>query len=157
MVLSPFNKDYSSPEDQAWKKGWSPYNETLGPNRASDADPKAFTNRFVSSLRSKNPDYRDFYNQNVFSADEAKQSQSNIDRAYNSFNAQFKNKDDNYIANDFLAKYSSGVDRGLIEPDRAVFPDSLARLVTQPATAGSSVKDPNTVGKFAGSSGAQIS
>jgi hypothetical protein len=47
-----------------------------------------------------------------------------------------------------LQEYSQGVARGLIESDKAVKPENLARLVTQQATVGSNEKDQNTVSKF---------
>lgn len=156
LTPPPFSKDFSSPAEQAWKKGWSPYNETLGPYRGSDSDPKAFTNRFISSMEAKNPDYKGFYGQ-VFSADDAERSQQKIDNAYKSSVAQFDVEEDNNIANDFLNKYSESIARGLIEEDRAVTKDSLASLVREPAAARISDKDPNTANKYAGASGANIS
>lgn len=147
MVLPAFSKDYSSPADQAWRTGEGPYQGTLGPNRSADTDPTAFTNRFVTELRS-NPDYKNFYSKNIFSSDTAKASQDKINTSSTEDSATFKNPLDNTFANDFLSKYSEGVARGLIEEDRAVRPDNLARLTTEPATAASSAKDPNTANKF---------
>lgn len=153
-MVSLFSRDYSDPAEQAWRTGKSPYQQTLGPNRGSDADPYSFQNSFVSDLR-KNPDFKNFYNNSVFSSDTASMSQQKLDDSSYRNTANFVNPSDNNLANDFLVKYSQGVSRGLIEQDRAIFPSNLSRLTTEPATAGSNEKDPNTTGKFPGQQGVQ--
>jgi len=40
------------------------------------------------------------------------------------------------------------IERGLIEPERAITKEGLARLTSQPATFGSNQSDPNTASKF---------
>jgi hypothetical protein len=147
MLQNPFSKDYTSPADQAWRTGESPDQGTLGPYRHADQDPASFRNSFVSKLR-HNPDYKTFYSGNIYSADTAAASQQKIDTAAETSTASFKDPGNNTLANDFLTKYSQGVDRGLIEEDRAVKPENLARLTNEPAAARISSKDPNTVNKF---------
>lgn len=142
-----FSKDYTSPADQAWRTGKGPDQGTLGPNRQADTDSTSFKDSFVSKLRD-NPGYKNFYNGSIFSADTAAASQQKIDEQSNTADSTFKDPGDTSIANDFLTKYSEGVNRGLIEEDRAVKPDNLARLTSEPAAAGASEKDPNTINKF---------
>jgi hypothetical protein len=142
-----FSKDYTSPADQAWRTGKGPDRGTLGPNRKTDTDPESFKDSFVSKLRD-NPGYKNFYNGSVFSADTAELSQQKINDESKTTNATFKDPNDTNLANDFLTKYSEGVSRGLIEEEDAVTPDNLARLTGEPAAAGASEKDPNTVNKF---------
>lgn len=144
MAFKSFSKDYTSPSDQAWRDGKSPYNETIGPYRSTN--PESFRNNFVSELN-KNPDFKGFYQQ-AFGSDTAQESQEKIDRASQSKKASFVDDRNNSLANDFLTKYSEGVARGLVEEDRAVFPENLAKLVTENATSGSNLKDPNTTNQF---------
>ena len=136
-----FPKDYSSPTDQAWRTGKSPYSGTLGPNRTADAirDP------FAADAK-KNPDFANFYNRTF--SEVAPQSQAKIDAAAQSDQPNFTNPGDQSFAKSFAKLYAQGVSRGLVEEDRAVRPDNLARLTTESATEGSSSKDPNTAGKF---------
>ena len=145
--LQSFSKDHTSPADQAWRTGKGPDRGTLGPNRRADTDSTSFKDSFVSKLRD-NPGYKNFYNGSIFSADTAAASQQKIDEQSNTADSTFKDPGDTSIANDFLTKYSEGVNRGLIEEDRAVKPDNLARLTSEPAAAGASEKDPNTINKF---------
>jgi hypothetical protein len=142
-----FSKDYTSPADQAWRTGKGPDRGTLGPNRRADTDSTSFKDSFISKLRD-NPGYKNFYNGSIFSADTAAASQQKIDEQSNTSDSTFKDPGDTSIANDFLTKYSEGVSRGLIEEDRAIGPDNLARLTSEPAAAGASEKDPNTINKF---------
>lgn len=144
MAFKSFSKNYTSPSDQALREGKSPYNETIGPYRSTSPD--SFRNNFVSKLN-KNPDFKGFYQQ-AFGADTAQESQNKINTAYKSREASFVDDRNNKLANDFLAKYSEGVSRGLVEEDRAVFPENLAKLVTENATQGSNTREPNTVGAF---------
>lgn len=147
VTRNPFSKDYTSPADQAWRTGEGPDQGTLGPYRSSDQDPTSFRNSFVTKLRN-NPDYKNFYNGSVYSADTAAASQEKINNAAKSSTATFKDLGNNNIANDFLTKYTEGIDRGLIEEDRAVKPENLAELTSEPAAARISAKDPNTANKF---------
>ena len=147
MAGTYFSKDYTSPSDQAWRTGESPYQGTLGPYRRADQEPDSFKNKFVSELRA-NPDYKNFYEQSNFQADTAALSQQKINNQSQTPYATFLDPGDSQLANDFLTKYTEGINRGLIEEDRAIKPDNLARLASEPAAAGISAKDPNTVNKF---------
>jgi hypothetical protein len=142
-----FSQDYSGPVKQAWLTGKGPDEGTLGPNRKTDTDSGSFKNSFVSKLRD-NPGYKNFYNGSVFSDDTAELSQQKINDKSKTPDALFKNPNDTDRANAFLTRYSEGVSRGLIEEEDAVTPDNLARLTGEPAAAGASEKDPNTVNKF---------
>lgn len=150
-MIPLFSKSNTSPTDQAWREGKSPYSGTLGPNRTATD----FTNAFVSRLKD-NPDYNDFYTGSNFTQDTANLAQQKIDMSSQSFNPVFANPADNPFANDFLAKYTQGVSRGLISEEDRVGPDKLAMLASQPATAGSSQRSPNTVSKFPGEEGIQV-
>lgn len=152
MAFKTFSKNYTSPSDQALREGRPADNSTLGPYRVTGTD--SFRNKFVSDLK-KNPDFPGFYQQ-AFGAETAQASQNKIDTAYQSREASFVDDRNNKLANDFLAKYSQGVARGLVEEDRAIFPENLARLVTENATDGSNLKDPNTTNRFPGEGGVQI-
>lgn len=150
-MLPPFSKSKSSPQDQTWREGKSPYSGTLGPNRtASD-----FTDAFVAKLRD-NPDYEGFYGGSNFNQETAQLSQQKIDQAAASREPAFDNPADNPFAKDFLAKYSEGVARGLISEEDRVGEDKLSILASQPATAGSSEKNPNTANQFPGQGGIQV-
>lgn len=144
MAFKQFSKDYTSPSDQAWRDGKSPSMGTLGPNKGFSVD--SFRNNFVADLR-KNPDFADF-SQQAFAADTAQRSQDKLNTAYKTNIATFVDDRDNNLANDFLTKYSEGVARGLVEEDKAVFPENLAKLVTENAVSGSNLKDPNTANQF---------
>jgi hypothetical protein len=150
-MLPRYSKSSDSPADQAWREGKSPYSGTLGPNRTA-AD---FTDAFVAKLRD-NPDYNSFYTGSNFTQDVANQAQQKIDYSAQTYTPTFSNPNDNPFANDFLSKYTEGVARGLISEEDRVGPDKLAMLASQPATAGSSQKSPNTVAKFPGEGGIQV-
>lgn len=137
-----FPKDYSSPADQAWRSGESPYSGTLGPNRTADPirDP------WAADMK-KNPDYANFYANRTF-VDVAPQSQAKIDAASKSDQPNFSNPGDQSFATAFAKNYAQAISRGLVEEDRAVKPGNLARLSSESATVGSNESDPNTAGKF---------
>lgn len=160
MTFRPYTKDYSNPEDQAFRAGIRPgENARLGPNQSAITNPRDFANKFVN-LRF-NPDAKaNLWNSNVFGSDTAAQSQGKINAAAASDSPAFMNPEDNKFAWDFLQKYSGpggAIERGLIEPDRAITKEMLARLSTEPATFGASQKDPNTASKFPGESGIKAS
>ena len=155
MVLQPFDKDYSTPADQAWRRGAQADAGVLGPNPRSAQDPQSFKNAFVNKIRF-NPDSKNFYTSNVFSQEIADKSQGKIDTAAGTDQPGFVNPGDNQLAKDFISKYSQGVSRGLIEEDRAITKGGLARLASESATAGSSERDPNTANKFPGEGGTQV-
>jgi hypothetical protein len=150
MFPPVFNERFSSPADLAWKEGKSPYSGTLGPNRTADT----LKNTFVSEVK-KNPDYDQFYSDRTF-FNVAPQSQQRIDQLSRTPFSQFSNPGDRSFADMFLKSYSQGVSRGLIEQDRAVFPENLSRMATEPAAMVSNEKDPNTAGKFPGEGGVKI-
>lgn len=150
-MLPPFSKSSSSPQDQTWREGKSPYSGTLGPNRAA-AD---FTDAFVSKLKD-NPGYENFYGGSNFNQETAQKSQQKINQSATTQEPAFLNPDDNPFAKDFLSKYSEGVTRGLISEEDRVGPDKLSILAAQPATAGSSEKNPGTTNQFPGQGGIQI-
>lgn len=147
-----FSKNSTSPSEQAWRTGKPPDNQTLGPNK--NLGPDSFRNKFVARVR-ENPDFDGFYQQ-VFGAETAQRSQDKLNNASVTNEALFIDERNNALANDFLGKYYKGVSRGLIEEDRAVFPENLSRLVTENAIAGSNLKDPNTTNQFPGAGGVQI-
>lgn len=160
MAFRPFTKDYSDPSDKAFRAGVRPAeNPRLGPNQGGIADPKDFADKFIN-LRF-NPDARaNLWNSNVFGADVAASSQGKIDAAASTDSPAFSNPDDNKFAWDFLMKYSGpggAIERGLVEPDRAITKEMLARLTTQPAALGANQRDPNTVSRFPGESGISAS
>jgi hypothetical protein len=155
MVTQPFRKAYGSPSEQAWRQGQSPYAGTLGPYPSAASDPESFKNGFVEKMRA-NPDSKNFYNSSVFGSDTAGRSQAKIDAASETDQPSFAGSGDNALAKDFVSKYSQAIERGLIEEDRAVTRDGLARIASQSATEGSSERDPNTTNKFPGASGASI-
>ena len=155
MVMQPFSKSYGGPAEQAWREGQPAYAGTLGPYPSSATDPESFKNGFVEKMRA-NPDSKNFYNNSVFGRDIADQSQAKIDAASKTDQPSFTNPGNNELAKDFVSKYSQAIERGLIEEDRAVTRDGLARIASQSATEGSSERDPNTTSKFPGASGASI-
>jgi hypothetical protein len=155
MVTQPFSKSYGGPAEQAWRQGKPAYAGTLGPYPASSTDPESFKNGFVEKMRA-NPDSKNFYNSSVFGSDSAVQSQAKIDAASKTDQPSFASPENNSFAKDFVSKYSQAIERGLVEEDRAVTRDGLARIASQSATEGSSERDPNTTSKFPGASGASI-
>lgn len=149
-MLPPFSKRYDNPAERAFRAGDRPGDTNqLGPNPTPVTDPKDFANAFVQQRF--NPDKKTFWSNSIFSSDTAEQSQQKIDVAAGSDFGNFKDPRDTQFVNDFLMKYSGpggAIERGLVEPDRAITKESLARLVSQPGTAGASQRDPNTASKF---------
>lgn len=148
-MLPPFSKNYTSPSDQAWREGKSPDAKTLGPNAAIE-----FKNAFANRVN-KNPDYKNFYS-NGFGNETVEQAQQKIDIAAQSSTPQFSAPEYNSLAKGFLDRYQEGVSRGLISEEDRVGPDKLSYISSQPATAGSSERSPQTANKFPGDSGTQI-
>jgi len=149
-MLPSFSKSSSSPQDQAWREGKSPYSGTLGPNRTT-----SFTDAFVAKLKD-NPGYENFYGNSNFNQETAQKSQQKINRSATTQEPAFSNPNDNPFAKDFLFKYSEGVARGLISEEDRVGADKLSILASQPASAGSSERNPGTVNQFPGQGGIQI-
>ena len=150
-MLPSFSKSSSSPQDQAWREGKSPYSGTLGPNRTA----YDFTDAFVAKLKD-NPGYENFYGNSNFNQETAQKSQQKINRSATTQEPAFSNPNDNPFAKDFLFKYSEGVARGLISEEDRVGTDKLSILASQPASAGSSEKNPGTANQFPGQGGIQI-
>jgi hypothetical protein len=150
MAAPLFNKRVEDPADLAFREGRRPGdNNRLGPNQNAITNPKDFANAFVQMRF--NPDSKTFWNSSVFGSDVAGASQDKINRAGSTDYPAFTDPRDNTFAWDFLNKYSGpggAIERGLVEPERAVTKEGLARLMTQPAALGSTQKDPNTVNKF---------
>lgn len=139
----------SNPLDEAWRAGEGPYRGTLGPNRESDSDPVSYRSGFVANVKD-NPNFARFFADGNFSSETAQRSQEKINQASRNIWANFKNPADNKFADDFLAKYSEGVIRGIIAKEDAVDPTNpdLSRLASEPAPSGSNEKSQSTVGKF---------
>jgi len=150
-MLPSFSKSSSSPQDQAWREGKSPYSGTLGPNRTA----YDFTDAFVAKLKD-NPGYENFYGNSNFNQETAQKSQQKINRSATTQEPAFSNPNDNPFAKDFLFKYSEGVARGLISEEDRVGADKLSILASQPASAGSSERNPGTANQFPGQGGIQI-
>jgi hypothetical protein len=152
-----FNKR-TGPADEVFASGQKPgdYNQ-LGPRQGQAFLSPRFAAEFAKRLPLKeNPGASNLWDTNVFTSDSAQQAQQVIDQKSQTMQPAFDNDVNNQLASDFLDKYLNGIDRGLIEPERAVYSGTLARLATQPANMGSSEKDPNTANKFPGASGTQI-
>ena len=156
MVIQ-FNKR-TGPADEVFASGQKPgdYNQ-LGPRQGQAFLSPRFAAEFAKRLPLKeNPGANNLWDTNVFTSDSAQQAQQAIDQKSQTMQPAFDNDINNQLASDFLDKYLNGIDRGLIEPDRAVYSGTLARLATQPANMASSERDPNTANKFPGASGTQI-
>ena len=154
-----FNKRFTGPAEEALIAGQKPgdYNQ-LGPREGQAFLSPRFAAEFAKRLPLKeNPGANNLWDTDVFTSDSAEQAQQVIDQKAVSMRPDFGSKINNQLARDFLGKYlNEGVKRGLIEPERAVYSGSLARLATQPANFGSSERDPNTANRFPGASGTKI-
>ena len=146
---TPRFTERSNAFDEAFRGGERPGDKNrLGPNPDFITDPKDFASSFVN--QKFNPKGKGFWNQ-VFSAETAGLSQDKINAAASTDESNFKTDVDNQYARDFLTKYSGpggAIERGLVESDRAVTKEGLARLTTQSAVDGSSFSDPNTANRF---------
>jgi hypothetical protein len=135
----------TSPADIAWRRGDSPDGGTLGEFKKSDSDPKSFLNPWVAKIKD-NPDYRDFYTGAKFPDETAAMSQQKIDIASQSAYSDFPDPRNKFAADRFLDAYSLSVQRGLIEPEKAIFPENLRFLASESAT--SRIDDENVKGEF---------
>ena len=97
-----FDRNRSSPSDQAVARNSSIAANTTGPNAPANLDPEWYKNAFVSKLREQ-PESKNFFQQ-AFSADSAAKAQQRIDSFSNA--PGFTNPGDQRIAKDFLAKYA---------------------------------------------------
>lgn len=147
MAPQPFRENY---RDDALNSAM--FSGTLGPN------PTADTSRGVpSKMKRTNVKASTFDEDNRTFFQDAPGAQQRLDSAARNPNPGFSNEDDNGFAFQFLQNYRQGVQRGLIEPEREIRPDNLARMTTEFATQASMEQDPNTAGKFPGQSGTRVS
>lgn len=153
-----FNKRFGH-LDEAIASGQKPgdYNQ-LGPRQSQVALSPRFAAEYAKRLPQKeNPGSGDLWDKDVFDQDTAQRQQKQMIDAKAASNVPtFADDFSNQLAADFLLKYADGVGRGLVEPDRAVYSGTLARLATQPANAGSSERDPNTANRFPGAGGTKV-
>jgi hypothetical protein len=158
MALPPFSRRFDDPADRAFREGRRPGDRSqLGPYPSAITDPRDFANAFISK---KNNPIGDGFWQQVFSQDAADASQEKINTAFKFGEPNFPGPM-NALAKDFLFKYSGpggAIERGLIEQDRAVSRDNLARFVQEPAASRINSKDQNTAGtsQFAGAGGINV-
>jgi hypothetical protein len=147
-----FDKSYTSPFDRAHHQGKPVDVGTIGPNPTFARDPESFKNAFVDRIRF-NPDSKNLYSSSTFSQEAADDSLNRIKAASQTDEPDLINKEDNPLASDFARKYLDSV---LIEKDKKVTRATAGLIAQQPATAGSSAKDPNTVNQFPGQGGTQV-
>lgn len=158
MVFSGKNIRNDGPEDTAFVGGRGPADRSqIGPYPSAITDPRDFKNSFIN--QKFNPSGATFWQQ-AFSQDTAKLSQEKINHASQTDEPNFPDPL-NQLSKDFLAKYSGpggAVDRGLVEPDRAVSRQALARFAQEPAASRMNTKDQNTASdsKFAGAGGVKV-
>jgi hypothetical protein len=145
-MVAPFAKNYSSPSEQALRDGDTPWAGILGPN--ADMSPGQKGNQFLQAyLKSSGPD-KNVPSGATFSSEAAAQAENTIKGQIATKGTNFPDPLHKQLGDDFMKKYLSGVDRGLIERDKFIAADRLIPLTTEPAAAAISEKDPNTVGRF---------
>jgi hypothetical protein len=155
MVFPGKIKRNDGPEDTAFMEGRRPADSSqLGPYPSAVTDPRDFKNSFIS--QKFNPDKSTFWQQ-VFSQDTANLSQEKLNYAAQTNEPNFP-EPLNQLSRDFLVKYSGAVERGLIEPDRAISRQALAVFAQEPAASRMNTKDQNTASdsKFAGAGGVKV-
>lgn len=146
-MVAPFAKNYSSPSEQALRDGDTPWAGILGPN-PNMSPGQSGANQFLQAyLKSAGPD-KNVPSGSTFSSEAAAQAENTIKDQIATKETNFSDPLHKRLGDDFMKKYLSGVDRGLIERDKFIAADRLIPLVTEPAAAAISEKDPNTVGKF---------
>lgn len=145
MAAPIYSTRKTSPADTAWRRGDAPDSGTLGEFKDSDLDPASFKDSWVAKMKD-NPDYRDFYIGAKFGDETASLSQQKLDIASRSAYSNFSDLRNKLAADRFLDAYSLGVSRGLIEQDKAVFPENLAAFAAESAT--SRINDENVKGEF---------
>ena len=154
--MAIFNQRYGGPDDQALRDKRPIDAGTTGPYAPAGADPTAYKNQFVSQLK-KNPPSQQFYSQ-VFSSQDAEQSQRVFDSLGDQSN--FSNPGDQALAQDFLAKYIQGGDRGLVPPEEQITRETIAGFQRQqPGQGIGDSRVTNVSGRmgFAGATGTQVS
>jgi len=148
----------NGPDDRAFLEGRGPADRSqIGPFPSAITDPKDFKNAFISQRF--NPEKSTFWQQ-AFSQETADLSQQKINEAAQSDAPNFP-ESLNTLSRDFLSKYSGpdgAIQRGLIEPDRAISKYSVVAFAQEPAASRINTKDPNTAGdsKFAGAGGVKV-
>ena len=145
MAAPIYGTRKTSPADLAWRRGDAPDSGTLGEFKESDTDPNSFRDSWVAKMKD-NPDYRDFYTSAKFPDETAALSQQKIGLASQSAYSNFSDPRNKLTADRFLDAYSVGVQRGLVEQDKAVFPENLAVFAAESAT--SRIDDENVKGEF---------
>lgn len=145
MAAPLYGKRKTSPADLAWRRGDGPDSGTLGEFRESDTDPNSFRDAWVAKVK-ENPDYGPFYTSAKFPDETAALSQQKIGLASQSAYSTFSDPRNKFVADRFLDAYSVGVQRGLVEQDKAVFPENLAAFAAESAT--SRIDDENVKGEF---------
>ena len=155
MVFPGKIKRNDGPEDTAFMEGRGPADRSqLGPYPSAVTDPRDFKNSFIS--QKFNPDKSTFWQQ-VFSQDTANLAQEKLNCISQTNEPNFP-EPLNQLSRDFLTKYSGAVERGLIEPDRAISKQALAVFAQEPAASRINTKDQNTASdsKFAGAGGVKV-
>lgn len=153
--MQKFDRNLSNPDDQAVYRGLPIEAGTTGPYAPADSDPASYRKKFVAEVR-KNPPAKNFYQQ-VYSSDQAQQAQGQLD--YLSNQPNFPNPNDQILAQDFLAKYTQGSQRGLIPPEQTISQATIAAFQSQQP--GQGIGDGNVTAagkiKYPGASGTRTS
>ena len=158
MALPPFSRRFDDPADRAFRAGARPGDRNqLGPFPSAIQDPRDFANAFINK---KNNPVGDAFWQQVFSQETADQSTEKIKQAALVDEPRFPEPLNN-LAKDFLVKYSGpggAVERGLIEQDRYIAGDMLAKYAQEPAASRMNTKDPNTAStsQYPGAGGVKV-
>lgn len=150
-MLPAFDKDYSSPADQAVRGNRGIAAGTTGLYPPAKGAAAYRDNPFAAKL-SKNPDAAQFYNKSVFPASSAQQSQSFIDSLVDD-GPRFKDPGNQALATKFAQDYAEGVARGLINKDQSVSHENLATIQSQPPTQGIGTEDAVTRMRLPGANG----
>ena len=150
IKLTNLNSRLSGPQEKAVKGGKQAAGFLTGPTRTARNFQQP--NPLVSEFLNNNPKQESFYQ--MFSGPEAQQAQFEIDNRVGFYGNTFDGANNNQ-AQIFLTKYYSALGgansaegKQLIEPDRIVRPENLAKLSSQPAAGSGGIQDPNVAGKF---------
>jgi len=158
MALPPFSRRFDDPADRAFRSGARPGDRNqLGPFPSAIQDPRDFANAFINK---KNNPIGDSFWQQVFSQETADQSTEKIKQASLVDEPRFP-EPLNALAKDFLTKYrgpGGAVERGLVEQDRYIAGDMLAKFAQEPAASRMNTKEPNTAStsQYPGAGGVNV-
>ena len=142
MAAPIFSKRFDDPAEKAWRAGTRPAEfNRLGADPSPISSPKDFANAFVRLQN--NPDRDRFYSDSQFPYDLAQQSQQKINAAASTYKAMFQDPATNAHAERFMENY-----RDSLMIDRKISEKTVGPIATEPATAGSNERDPNTASKF---------